>query len=139
MLNSYLSSTLNSNPAATTKQEELYETYMKQLQEAQEASKRGVLSPIPEQASSKYDTLESSIGTSNNGTKRFDPNDQRKITGKGSYNIEEAMKEYNEDDEYENYSDDFESEEEDFSIRSSGCSGSTLDSSTVKRSQNNPE
>ena len=114
---------------------------MKQIEELNSPDKRSMLSPIPESNSSKYNTIDSY--TDPNYAKRFDPNDERKISGSGSYkfdpnddrkitgsgtyklpNLDQA-----DDDEYEYYSDDFESDDEDFSVRSSGCSGSTVDTS----------
>ena len=102
-----------------------------------------MLSPIPESNSSKYDTIDSRGDP--NYVRRFDPNDERKITASGSYkydpNDERQIKstgqyklpDHDEEDDYENYSDDFESEEEDQSIgmNSDGCSGSTADTVIV--------
>ena len=63
--------------------------------------------------------------------KRLNPDEDRKLTGTGTYDIEA---------EYENdyYSDDFESDDEDQEQESgstamaTGCSGSTLDSNAVR-------
>ena len=116
-----------------TNNQEFYQNYMNQIAEAQLQKDRAMLSPIPESNSSKYDTIDSVADP--NYAKRFDPNDERKIVASGSYKIQDMM-----DDEYENdnYSDDFcsdEDVEDDYSIRSSGCSGSTTD--TTKNTKGN--
>lgn len=104
--------------------QDFYKQYVSQLQEAdEEERKRNVLSPISETASEKFTTIDTKNQTAR--PPRANPDDERKLTGKGTYNIEE----YEYDHDY--YSDDFESDEEDdaSSVQTSGCSGTTAETS----------
>ena len=114
---------------------EIYNQYQQQLQsveqrESQSQSQRAVLSPISETDSNKYATID----TQGQTVRRINPDEERKLTGTGSYNIDAAGDAYQVDDENDYYSDDFESDEDDDSETSSvitgGCSGSTAISST---------
>lgn len=109
---------------------DIYRQYIAQMEEVnneQAVAHANVLSPISETDSNKYQTIDSKGQT----IKRINPDEERKLTGTGSYKIE---------DEYENeyYSDDFESDEEDSSssIFTDGCSGTTVDTSQTP--QGNP-
>lgn len=100
---------------------------MAQIQEVQEREIRAqnLLSPISEKDSNKFNTLDSHGQT----IRRINPDEERKLTGTGSYNIDKY--EYDHDNDY--YSDDFESDYEDDeesgqTAVATGCSGSTLDS-----------
>jgi hypothetical protein len=82
------------------------------------------LSQISETDSNKYQTIDSQGQTIKRNISV--PEEERKLTGKGVYNIDE----YEYDHDY--YSDDFESDEESeesssSSIMMSGSSGSTVD------------
>lgn len=89
-----------------------------------------ILSPISETDSNKYQTIDSNGQT----IKRINPDEERKLTGTGSYRIKDETEEEHENDYY---SDDFESDEDDeessSSIFTDGCSGTTVD--TTSRSQ----
>ena len=80
-----------------------------------------MLSPISETDSNTYETIDSN----NQTVRRVNPDEERKLTGTGAYDIEA----YTYDNDY--YSDDFESDEEDSesnqSIMTAGGSGTTVD------------
>lgn len=69
--------------------------------------------------------------------RRINPDEERKLTGTGTYNIEA----YADDDDYDGYSDDFESDDDDdesnSSILTDGCSGTTIDTPSRVKAQAN--
>ena len=113
---------------------DIYKQYMAQINEVQKQEpiyNKSILSPISETNSSKYQTIDSQGQTIKRGRV---PEEERKLTGTGAYNIEE----YEYDHDY--YSDDFESDEESSesnssSIMTSGCSGSTADNSAQRQAK----
>ena len=102
--------------------------------ESDKKNKKSALSTVSETDSNKYRTLDSHGQT----VRRFNPNDERKLTGTGTYNIDSYAQEEEEgdgysSDEFESYDD--ESESNNSSILTDGCSGSTADRSATQQIQ----
>ena len=83
---------------------QLYNQYLAQIQEVQRQDRRqnNLLSPISETDSNTYETIDSN----NQTVRRVNPDEERKLTGTGTYDIDA----YEYDNDY--YSDDFESDDE---------------------------